>query len=93
MLIFTVAVIRARSMGEVTGWGFKVQLGSVNRGGGDASLREITKIVLLGQSISCVLTKQQKDETEALEKKKRMREFRGNMSVWGILIFFVEIIK
>lgn len=91
MLIFTVAVIRARSMGEVAGWGFKVQLGSVNRGGGDASLREITKIVLLGQSISCVLTKQQKDETEALEK--RMREFRGNMSVWGILIFFVEIIK
>jgi len=91
MLIFTVAVIRARSMGEVTGWGFKVQLGSVNRGGGDASLREITKIVLLGQSISCVLTKQQKDETEALEK--RMGEFRRNMSVWGILIFFVEIIK
>lgn len=91
MLIFTVAAIRARSMGEVTGWGFKVQLGSANRGGGDASLREITKIVLLGQSISCVLTKQQKDETEALEK--RMREFRRNMSVWGILIFFVEIIK
>lgn len=40
MLIFTVAVIRAHSMGEVTGWGFKVQLGSANRGGGDASLRE-----------------------------------------------------
>lgn len=69
MLIFTVAVIRARSMGEVTGWGFKVQLGGVNREGGDASLREITKIVLLGQSISCVLTKQQKDETEGLKKK------------------------
>lgn len=69
MLIFTVAVIRACSMGEVTGWGFKVQLGSVNRGGSDASLRGITKIVLSGQSISCVLTKQQKDETEALGKK------------------------
>lgn len=76
-------------MGEVTGWGFKVQLDSVNRGGSNASLREITKIVLSGQSISCVLTKQQKDETEALGKKNE-RIQREHVCLGNPNIFFLK---